>query len=174
MPKHTPTSANQSRLISNSDSTSSTMSIKKSRRLQNVKYHDIGFIRHFEEDFAYNFETKWQEKFEKLAEIATLSTTTSLFKQLALVQLVQIFTKEKSFMMEKEVGANSTNTKESVEKTSFCNATQAVFLEENAYMITTTREKKPTVQIFECIKEESNQAHQTNDASQGKIRLIFR
>ena len=147
------------------------MSIKKSRRLQNVKYHDIGFIRHFEEDFAFNFETKQDSKFNK-ADIATLSTTT-LFKQLASVQLVQIFTNEKSFTMieEEEKGANSTK---SVEKTRFCNATQAVFLEENAYMITTTGEKKPTVQIFECIKEESNQAHQTNDASQGKIRLIFR
>merc|ERR1712223_1093282 len=57
--------ANQSRLISSSESMfSSIMSNKNIVKLQNMKYHDIGFIRHLQEDFILSFETRQKIKYE--------------------------------------------------------------------------------------------------------------
>ena len=91
-------------------------------------------------------------------------------KQLPIVNLVQIFTEELPFMVCTD--SIKINEEKFHKPSYFCNASQAVFLQENdAIMI--TGEKMPSVQIFECIEKRSEKNCETNSFTDTKGWLDF-
>jgi hypothetical protein len=122
---------------------------KNHRRLQqlHVKYHDLGFVRHFQEDILFTFERKQNYNYD----FATV--TTQLPKLLPIVNLVQVYTMERPFILsEKNLGKLPNSSRN-------CIASESVFIQENAIMI--TGDKTANVQVGKPLKRFDNELIET-------------
>ena len=117
---------------------------KNHRRLQqlHVKYHDLGFVKHFQEDILFTFEKKQNYNYD----FATASI--HLPKLLPIVNLVQLYTMERPIILSKK------NLEKLPNNSRNCIARSSVFIEENTIMI--TGDKTTNVQVGKPLKKFDN------------------
>ena len=117
---------------------------KNHRRLQqlHVKYHDLGFVKHFQEDILFTFEKKQNYNYD----FATASI--HLPKLLPIVNLVQLYTMERPIILSKK------NLEKLPNSSRNCIASESVFIQENTIMI--TGDKTTNVQVGKPLKRFDN------------------
>ena len=117
---------------------------KNHRRLQqlHVKYHDLGFVNHFQEDILFTFEKKQNYNYD----FATASI--HLPKLLPIVNLVQLYTMERPIILSKK------NLEKLPNSSRNCIASESVFIQENTNMI--TGDKTTNVQVGKPLKKFDN------------------
>ena len=133
---------------------------KHHRRLQqlHVKYHDLGFVRHFQEDILFTFEKKQNYNYD----FAT--ATNQIPKLLPIVNLVQVYTMERPFILsEKNLGKLPNSSRN-------CIASESVFIQEDTIMI--TGDKTATVQMETPLKKFDNQLIETQVENPSKATCL--
>ena len=122
---------------------------KNHRRLQqlHIKYHDLGFVRHFQEDILFTFEKKQNYNYD-------FATATNQFpKLLPIVNLVQLYTMERPFILSEK------NLEKLPNSSRNCIASESVFIQENTIMI--TGDKTANVQVVKPLKRFDNELIET-------------